>query len=118
MEERKDVMYYYNLNENSDWEYGIVIKETTVNSIVTIRQATKFESLIYELKEFYKLGFFVCRNLPSNAICIWKNNHPIDESLIENALFKSEIETECLRCKVPLRITIDGMNEEYTVEEY
>lgn len=59
------------------------------------------------------------RYMPANLLYTMKDNHTIDESLIEKRLFKSKIETECLRYKIPLYITIDSINEEYiTSEEY
>lgn len=52
-----------------------------------------------------------------NIKCTLKNSHVFDESIFDSYMFKTEIETDCLRCKIPLVIRIDSINEQYVVEE-
>lgn len=52
-----------------------------------------------------------------NFKCTVKQAHVIDKSLVNGYGFKTLIETECLRCKIPLEIEIDSMNDCYWVDE-
>jgi len=48
--------------------------------------------------------------------CKIKGKHTIDESFLQGTMFKTEIETECLVCKLPLLITIE--RDVIWIEEY
>ena len=52
-----------------------------------------------------------------NVKCTFKNSHVIDESLVNGYMFKTLIETECLRCKIALDIEIDSVEDCYWVCE-
>ncbi len=52
-----------------------------------------------------------------NFKCTFKDSHVIDKSLVKGYMFKTLIETKCLRCKCPLYIEIDSINDCYWVCE-
>jgi len=52
-----------------------------------------------------------------NTKCILKGSHVIDESLVNGYMFKTLIETECLRCKYPIDIEIYSVNDCYWIRE-
>jgi len=58
-------------------------------------------------------GECMCKNVK----CTFKNSHVIDESLVKGYEFKTLIKTECLRCKIPLDIKINIMENCYWVCE-